>query len=179
MILACDSFRSWILSRYRSCPVTSSTTLPFAGNLDPQTDDKMLTNMQEWQNKNVRVPISASGYSYVQPLEEESEIEKTRTFPSSKEDLPLASSLKIPTTEDKFIPSYVTLDGKVLKFEAFLKDPIPDSPDYCIRKFSVWYYLVDNSMKINEIKQENSGLTQGVSCSWHANLARREAQELS
>mmetsp|Transcript_42674 Transcript_42674/g.134421 ORF Transcript_42674/g.134421 Transcript_42674/m.134421 type:complete len:136 (+) Transcript_42674:505-912(+) len=84
-------------------------------------------------------------------------------FPSSREDAPLAASLRIPTTEEKFIPSYVTLDGKVLKFEAFLKDEIPDSQgDYSIRKFSVWYYLVDNSLKINEIKQENSGLTQGT-----------------
>ena len=37
--------------------------------------------------------------------------------------------------------------------------------DYSIRKFSVWYYLVDNSLKINEIKQENSGLTQGLNMS--------------
>ena len=54
-----------------------------------------------------------------------------------------------------FTPSYVALDGKVLKFDAYIKEDVPEIPaeGYRIRQFNICYFLVDDSIRIGELKQ--------------------------
>jgi hypothetical protein len=61
----------------------------------------------------------------------------------------------IAAVEQKFVPSYVSLDGKVLKFDAYMKEDVPEIPNegYRIRQFSICYFLVDDSIRISELKQ--------------------------
>jgi hypothetical protein len=49
----------------------------------------------------------------------------------------------------------VSLDGKVLKFDAYMKEDVPEIPNegYRIRQFSICYFLVDDSIRISELKQ--------------------------
>jgi EF-hand domain-containing protein 1 len=64
----------------------------------------------------------------------------------------------------EFTPHYVALDGKVLRFDAYVKEDVPTIPNegYRIRNFTIYYFLVDDSIRIGETKQENSGLVQGI-----------------
>lgn len=81
---------------------------------------------------------------------------------------PKATGMIIPgeatAGDDKFTPSYVALDGKVLRFDAYMKEDVPDIPaeGYRIRLFNICYFLVDDSIRIGELKQENSGIAQGT-----------------
>lgn len=81
---------------------------------------------------------------------------------------PMAAHMKIPGAEaeanGEFTPSYVALDGKVLRFDAFLKEDTPEIPaeGYRIRKFQIFYFLVDDSIRVSEMRVENSGLAQGT-----------------
>ena len=63
-----------------------------------------------------------------------------------------------------FTPHYVALDGKVLRFDAYVREDVPTIPNegYRIRNFTIYYFLVDDSIRIGETKQENSGLAQGI-----------------
>jgi len=63
-----------------------------------------------------------------------------------------------------FVPSYVGLDGKVLRFLAVMSESVPESLDEGMRErqFAILYYLVDDSMQIIEQRVENSGYVQGV-----------------
>eukprot|EP00281_Chroomonas_sp_CCMP1168_P026865 CAMPEP_0206237264 /NCGR_PEP_ID=MMETSP0047_2-20121206/14173_1 /ASSEMBLY_ACC=CAM_ASM_000192 /TAXON_ID=195065 /ORGANISM="Chroomonas mesostigmatica_cf, Strain CCMP1168" /LENGTH=619 /DNA_ID=CAMNT_0053661689 /DNA_START=87 /DNA_END=1946 /DNA_ORIENTATION=- len=69
-----------------------------------------------------------------------------------------------PAQQEKFVPSYVGLDGKVLRFLAVMSDSVPESMHEGLRNrsFAILYYLVDDSMQIIEQRQENSGYVQGV-----------------
>ena len=66
------------------------------------------------------------------------------------------------TGDSTFTPSYVSLDGKVLQFDAFTKEDVPEIPaeGYRVRQFNICYFLVDDSIRIGEVKQENSGIAQ-------------------
>ena len=90
---------------------------------------------------------------------------------------PIASNFQIPSSDDslagfqnlsfnssEFTPHYVALDGKVLRFDAYVREDVPTVPNegYRIRNFNIYYFLVDDSIRIGEIKQENSGLPQGI-----------------
>ena len=72
--------------------------------------------------------------------------------------------MKIPGEQDDFTPAYVALDGKVLRFETYMKEEVPEAPQegYRIRKFTIYYFLVDDSIRVSEQRQENSGLAQGT-----------------
>ena len=63
-----------------------------------------------------------------------------------------------------FVPAWVAFDRKVLRFEAFFKEPVHESAaeNFRIRKCVVLYYLEDDSMQVSEPKVENSGIPQGV-----------------
>mmetsp|Transcript_24048 Transcript_24048/g.78235 ORF Transcript_24048/g.78235 Transcript_24048/m.78235 type:complete len:455 (+) Transcript_24048:259-1623(+) len=64
----------------------------------------------------------------------------------------------------EFIPAFAGLDGKVLRFEAFITEQVPEnlSEPSRVRKFTILYHLVDDSIQINEHRQQNSGYAQGV-----------------
>jgi hypothetical protein len=110
-----------------------------------------------------------SGFSYVQPFEDDStsRVAAVRAM-TNKDGLPAATGMLIPgedkAGESSFTPSYVALDGKVLKFDAYMKEDVPEIPaeGYRIRVFTICYFLVDDSIRISEVKQENSGIAQGT-----------------
>ena len=47
---------------------------------------------------------------------------------------------------------------------AYFQEPVVENPseNFRVRKCTVYYYLDDDTLHINEKKIENSGLTQGV-----------------
>jgi len=61
------------------------------------------------------------------------------------------------------VPAYVALDRMVLRFFAFYKEAVHESrmENYRVRKVTVLYYLEDNTLQVNEPKEENSGIPQG------------------
>ncbi|KAM3861068.1 EF-hand domain-containing protein 1 [Diretmus argenteus] len=62
-----------------------------------------------------------------------------------------------------FIPAHVTLDKKVLCFNAYFHEDVLYSPDEKsrVRSVVIYYYLEDDSMCIIEPLVENSGIPQG------------------
>lgn len=68
-----------------------------------------------------------------------------------------------PPLLKEFIPDYVAFDKKVLRFYAYFKETVPESPDehYRVRNAIIYYHLDDDSMHIYEPPQLNSGLPQG------------------
>ena len=61
------------------------------------------------------------------------------------------------------LPRWVKMDREVLRWYAYSKDTVPESSNetYRIRKFVIYYYLADHTMRINEPKINNSGLPGG------------------
>ncbi|XP_070534018.1 EF-hand domain-containing protein 1-like [Ptychodera flava] len=64
---------------------------------------------------------------------------------------------------EDFIPAHVAFDKKVLKFDAYFRQTVHESPDeyYRIRPVSIFYYLEDDSVSVVEPHVENSGMPQG------------------
>ena len=62
-----------------------------------------------------------------------------------------------------FVPDHVSLDKKVLHFKGYYTEDIVDSPieKNRTRFLDIYYYLVDDSVAINEPAIENSGIPQG------------------
>merc|ERR1711988_780055 len=62
------------------------------------------------------------------------------------------------------VPAYVALDRMVLRFFAYFKEAVHESrmENYRVRKVTVLYYLEDNTLQVNEPKEENSGIPQGA-----------------
>jgi len=76
-----------------------------------------------------------------------------------------------PTTRKEFAPHFVEFDRKILTFYGYHYDDnsfepntlgYPMNNNAIVRKVSVFYYLEDGSLGINEAKQENSGRPQGT-----------------
>lgn len=73
-----------------------------------------------------------------------------------------------------YIPSFAALDKIVLRFDAYLKETMPDGnrgampgssnadQEYIIRHVLIQYFLEDDSIAVVEPLVENSGLPQGV-----------------
>merc|ERR1711871_1816254 len=61
------------------------------------------------------------------------------------------------------VPAYVALDRMVLRFFAYFKEAVHESrmENYRVRKVTILYYLEDNTLQVNEPKEENSGIPQG------------------
>ncbi|XP_054754616.2 EF-hand domain-containing protein 1-like [Lytechinus pictus] len=64
---------------------------------------------------------------------------------------------------EDFIPAHVAFDKKVLKFNAFYKQTVHESPSeyYRVRPVIIYYYLEDDSISVIEPHIENSGMPQG------------------
>jgi len=62
------------------------------------------------------------------------------------------------------VPAYVALDRMVLRFFAYYKEAVHESrmENYRVRKVTLLYYLEDNTVQVNEPKEENSGIPQGA-----------------
>jgi len=61
------------------------------------------------------------------------------------------------------IPKWISLDKKVLNFEAYFKEAVEESrvERYRVRRCVITYYLEDDSLKVSEPREENSGILQG------------------
>merc|ERR1711939_159319 len=62
------------------------------------------------------------------------------------------------------VPAYVALDRMVLRFFGYFKEAVHESrmENYRVRKVTILYYLEDNTLQVNEPKEENSGIPQGA-----------------
>lgn len=62
----------------------------------------------------------------------------------------------------QFVPSFVGLDGKVLRFFAQMTDSVPESlrDNFRDRQFTILYFLVDDSIQVIEQRKHNSGYVQ-------------------
>lgn len=62
-----------------------------------------------------------------------------------------------------FVPAHVAWDKKVLKFNAWYKQTVHESPGeyYRVRPVNIYYYLEDDSISVVEPHVENSGMPQG------------------
>lgn len=62
-----------------------------------------------------------------------------------------------------FIPAHCAFDKKVLKFDAYFKEAVHESPNefYRVRPVEIFYYLEDDSIAVIEPIVENSGMPQG------------------
>jgi len=71
---------------------------------------------------------------------------------------------QVPNGEGPPLPSWVAHDRQVLRFSAFFQEAVHEKREekYRIRKCTVLYYLEDDSIQVNEAKQENSGIPQGT-----------------
>ncbi len=65
---------------------------------------------------------------------------------------------------EHFQPDYVKLDKQVLRFYGFFKESIVESrnENSRIRKLTIYYYLTDDTISINEERETNSGIIQGI-----------------
>ena len=121
------------------------TNLPgFVYYHDPTTLDYKKSSM-EFQNKKQFGEIE-SPKSYSIPTSVESGYEK------QKESAP-----------SEYEPDYVKLNNKVLRFFGYFKESIVEEEleSGRIRLLVIYYYLSDNTISINDIRQENSGIPQG------------------
>jgi len=72
--------------------------------------------------------------------------------------------LQVQTEPQSYkIPSYIAYDKMVLRFFGYYKESTYQSSEqYHLRKVDIYYYLEDNTMRVNEPQVENSGIPQGV-----------------
>ncbi|XP_075869591.1 EF-hand domain-containing protein 1 [Nelusetta ayraudi] len=75
----------------------------------------------------------------------------------------ITSSTFEQSRDDVFVPAYVALHKKVLRFHGYFKEDILYSPeeDYRIRPVVIYYYLEDDTMCVVEPAVPNSGIPQG------------------
>mmetsp|Transcript_8615 Transcript_8615/g.23633 ORF Transcript_8615/g.23633 Transcript_8615/m.23633 type:complete len:655 (+) Transcript_8615:45-2009(+) len=68
-----------------------------------------------------------------------------------------------PRSREPYVPDYVHLDGKVLRYDSFFKEAVHESriENYRVRRCLIYFYLLDGSIHISEPKVENSGMPQG------------------
>ena len=61
------------------------------------------------------------------------------------------------------LPQWIKYDKTVLKFIGYFCEHVVESAyeNYRIRKCNIFYYLDDDTMHIDEIREENSGIVQG------------------
>ena len=64
---------------------------------------------------------------------------------------------------EQFEPDFVKLDKQVLRFYAYFKESVVENEleNARIRLLVIYYYLLDDSISIVDVKQENSGIPQG------------------
>ena len=61
------------------------------------------------------------------------------------------------------VPKWISQDKKVLSFEAYFKETVYESrlEHYRVRRCVIQYFLEDDTIKISEPREENSGMPQG------------------
>eukprot|EP01147_Barroeca_monosierra_P010765 gene10765-2852_t len=69
----------------------------------------------------------------------------------------------LPIKSPAHVPAYVALDKKVLAFDGYFKETVPESADeyFRVRHVKIYYHLEDDTMSVLEPVVPNSGLPQG------------------
>lgn len=67
------------------------------------------------------------------------------------------------TTFKETIPSWVAFDRQVLRFYGYFKEAVHERADetFRVRRVIILFFLADETIKVDEPKQENSGIPQG------------------
>jgi len=70
----------------------------------------------------------------------------------------------VPNGVGQPAPSWVAFDRQVLRFSAYFQEAVHEKREetYRIRRCTILYYLEDDSIQVNEARQENSGIPQGT-----------------
>ncbi|KAJ4457827.1 putative flagellar protofilament ribbon protein rib74 [Paratrimastix pyriformis] len=65
---------------------------------------------------------------------------------------------------DESLPSFIAFDRKVLRFFAYFQEGVVETryEAYRVRRVKIYYYLEDDSIQVNESRDDNSGIPQGV-----------------
>jgi hypothetical protein len=65
--------------------------------------------------------------------------------------------------KEYFKPDWVKLDKQVLRFNGYFKESVDESKieNSRVRRLTIYYYLVDDTIEIFEEKESNSGIPQG------------------
>ena len=65
---------------------------------------------------------------------------------------------------EQFQPDWVKLDKQVLRFHGYFKESVVESrlENSRLRKLTIFYYLTDDTMSINEDRETNAGIIQGL-----------------
>ena len=73
-----------------------------------------------------------------------------------------STAMSGPTAEAR--PAWVAYDRKVLRFYGYFKETVTESSqeNFRVRRCVIYYYLEDGSIHVEEPKQANSGIPQGV-----------------
>lgn len=65
--------------------------------------------------------------------------------------------------EPQQLPRFIEFDKKTLKYHAWYKEAVPESPleRERVHKCDIYFYLEDHTVQVVEHRQPNSGLPQG------------------
>ncbi|KAH7826937.1 putative EF-hand domain-containing protein 1 [Monocercomonoides exilis] len=80
-----------------------------------------------------------------------------------------SSSSAIPSDEADHTPAFIAFDRKVLRFFAYYQEGVTESrlETFRYHKVKIYCYLEDDSMQINETRQDCSGIPQGTKLRRH------------
>ncbi|XP_040058288.2 EF-hand domain-containing family member C2 [Gasterosteus aculeatus] len=69
-----------------------------------------------------------------------------------------------PKEQGRDLPSWVAFDKKILCFEAFFQEAVPEAQHetYRIRKCKIYFHLEDDTIQVVEPEYKNSGIPQGT-----------------
>jgi len=83
------------------------------------------------------------------------------TTHSEREEAKLSARQEVNVADP---PAWLKHDRQCLRFFAFFQEPVHENPNenYRIRHCTIYFYLEDGTMQINEPKVENSGVPQGA-----------------
>jgi len=101
-------------------------------------------------------------------VQEDSKSGYTAKSATTKLSLPIpatrADTQKNSTSNSSFTPSYVALDRKVLRFDAWFMEDVLNNPyeKSRVHKCTLLYYLVDDSLQVSEPKTLNAAMPQGT-----------------
>ncbi|ACO64543.1 protofilament ribbon protein of flagellar microtubules [Micromonas commoda] len=77
---------------------------------------------------------------------------------------PAPEQLKETTLPMSTLPKFVAFDRKVLRWNCYFKESVTESAveNHRVRKCTIYMYLEDESVHVEEPRQPNSGIPQGV-----------------